>query len=98
MNRGIFEGTQGRFAVLNHANVIADAGGQSLPDLPNEGRLRRIVMRPTGDITFTLDGSDPTAEEAMYALADEIVVLDCAAEGVLVAGANVDVKLIYLGT
>ena len=98
MNRGIFEGTQGRFAVLGHANVVADPGGVSLPELPNEGRLRRIVLRASGPITFKLDGSDPTEEDAMYMLEDEIVVLDCDGTGVRIAGAGVNVKILYLGT
>lgn len=98
MNRGIFEGMQGRFAVLGHTNVVADADGIGLPDLPNERRLRRILLRPTGNITFTLDGSDPTAPAAMYALKDEIIVLDCAGDFVQLAGGDVDVKVIYFGT
>lgn len=98
MNRAIFEGGAGRYAVLGHTALTLDPGGSALPDLPNEGRLRRIVVRAKGPFTFTLDGTDPTGTSAMYALKDEVIVLDSDGAGVRLAGAAADCKIIYLGT
>lgn len=98
MNRAIFGGYQERFAVLGHTQVTADADGVFLPDLPNENRVRRIVLRSPDPFTFTLDGSDPAAITAMYSLADEVVTLDCDGTQVQLAGTAADIKIIYFGT
>lgn len=90
-------GVHSRLKVLGHAQVTADADGAPLPTLPNVNDIRRVIVRPKGNITFTLDGSDPTAAAAMYMKEDEIVVLDTAPELIRLAGPDVDTKLIYLG-
>lgn len=99
MNRGIFEGALGRYSVLGHSRVTADSvtsGGVELPDLPNDNRVRRTVLRFRGDTSFTLDATDP-AGDAMYALADEIVVIDSSPADVRLRGDS-DVEIIYFGT
>ena len=90
-------GVHSRYRVHGHEQVVATAAGVGLPGLPNHNDIRRVVVRPTADITFTLDGSDPTATEAMYMKEDEIVVLDTDPGLIRLAGADVDTKLIYLG-
>lgn len=97
-NRGLVELGLGRYAILGHTHATAPAGGIALPNLPNDNRVRRTVIRGKGALTFTLDGSDPTGPDAFYALADEVIVLDSDPSTVLIAGSNVDVRIMYLGT
>ena len=99
MNRGVFENGQGRYSVLGHARVTADtstSGGVPLPDLPNDMRVRRTILRFRAPTSYTMDGTDPSGP-AFYALADEIAVLDSDPSLVRLRGSG-NVEIVYLGT
>lgn len=100
-NHALFESGMGRSTVLGHTRVDADAvsGGVPLPNLPNDNRVRRTVLRSKGDFEWTADGSDPALGGGMYGLADEVMVYD--GDPALIrlwATATTDVRIIYMGT
>lgn len=91
--------TQGLYECLGHATVTAtlDPGGEPLTDLPADPavHVRRTVLRNREAIEYTLDGTDP-AGASMYALPDEVVVIDTDPTLIRLRGSG-DVEVIYLG-
>lgn len=93
-------GLQVKYAPLGHAEQTVGGSPVGLPTIPNEDRVRRVVIRPlSADIYWTDDGSTPSAAHGMLIYKDEIVVydgLDLAAFKMYSAG-SADVRVIYYG-
>lgn len=65
------------YSPLGHDKFDATTGAAiGLPNLPNPNRLRRVMIRPRGEVRFRDDGVDPDSANGMRLLADETLVYD----------------------
>lgn len=104
MGATLFEsGVQVRFAPLGHFEVTVGSTAESLPSIPNEANVRRIIIRPLGaDIVYTDDGTTPSVSHGIPILEDEVLVYDGQLPAnfkmIRRAGVNADVRVAYYGT
>jgi hypothetical protein len=94
-------GVQVKFTALLHAENNAVGGSPvGLPSIPNEDRIRRVVIRVLLDtIYFTDDGSTPTSSHGFPIEKDETLVYDGhdLAQFKMVSASTSDVRVIYYG-
>jgi hypothetical protein len=98
-----FEGGQQiRYTSLGHFEQAVTTTPVGLPSIPNQERVRRVVIRPLGaDVYFTDDGTTPDPGHGMAILTNEVFVYDgrdLVAFKMVSAGLTADVRIIYYGT
>lgn len=95
-------GLQVKYSSLGHESQLVEAVAVGLPNIPNEERVRRVVIRPlSADIIWTDDGTDPTTSgHGMVLYKDEILVYDGRDLSAvrMISDASADVRVIYYGT
>ena len=93
-----------RSKVLAHRQQTVGSSAAGLDNIPEPlEEIKRVVIRNlTQPMQWRADGGDPTAVEAMYAFANDLVVLDVNDLSLFSmvrapdATDNVDVRIIYL--
>ena len=104
MANSLFEsGVQVRFAPLGHFEVSVGTTPESLPSIPPEFNVRRIIIRPIGaDIVYTDDGTTPSSSHGLPILENEVLVYDGQIPAnfkmVRRAAVTADVRVAYYGT
>ena len=95
-------GVQIRFVPIAHEEVAVGSTPVGLPSIPDEHRVRRVVIRPLGaDIVYTDDGSTPSASHGIPILENEVFVYDgypLEIQIVRRAAVDADVRVAYYGT
>lgn len=94
-------GVQIKFTALLQAERTVAGTPVGLPSIPDEERIRRVVIRVLDDtIYFTDDGSVPAVNHGFPLLKDETLVYDgrFLTDFSMVSASTSNVRVIYYGT